>query len=739
MAENHHSDREPPLGRFGPGVAQAPRWLVAAALFALVPIFYWKLAIFRSATWLAGNDQAYQVLPWLEMQAREWHAGRIPLWDPYHWLGQPLLAQAQPAVAMPLNWLLSFLPFQQEWLCIRWLHWYFIALHWIGAAGAYRLARSLGCRREAALFGALCFSLSGWFAQALRPQMAASAMWAPFLLRHLLESLRGRDPSRSAVLGGFFLGLCWLGGHHQIPIFLSVACLLLWLGELRRRWRPAVLFLLMAGATSALQMLPALEYGRLAVRWVGAGDPVAWSDKIPYRIHAAYSLSRASLFAIVWPRFQEQLDPFLGATALVLALAGAFALRRDASIRRLAFLAGLGAALSLGPAGGIHRVFYALVPHFDKARSPSAAIFLFGLAASALAAAGLHVLLVQPRRWPAVAALACAAWAGAGSLARALQGGGGSLPPGALLAGVIFASAAAACLLSCLQWRLATSWIAVCFVALLLAEIYPVSTYTFAPLNEPAHTAALASLDQHRDVAAFLKRQPGYFRVDVDDSAVPYNFGDWHGLAQAKGYLASLTTNVYRHELHTSWAQHLFGVRFRVARAPSESHNRVVFQGAGGLKVFATDNVLPRAFIVHEVYQLTDRRQAAGELYTIGGETGRRAFVPAAPPALDRCAGADSAWIVSYQPGRVLVRARAACRGMLVLTDTWYPGWRARVDGRRAAIYEAYAVVRGVVVGPGEHTVEFRFRPASVYAGAALSLLGLAAAVLSAWPVRLHW
>ena len=67
------------------------------------------------------------------------------------------------------------------------------------------------------------------------------------------------------------------------------------------------------------------------------------------------------------------------------------------------------------------------------------------------------------------------------------------------------------------------------------------------------------------------------------------------------------------------------------------------------------------------------------------------------------------------------------CTGMVILADSYYPGWQATVDGRSAPIWEAYGAIRGVVVPAGDHQVEFRFRPGSVYLGAGLFLLGLLA------------
>ena len=74
------------------------------------------------------------------------------------------------------------------------------------------------------------------------------------------------------------------------------------------------------------------------------------------------------------------------------------------------------------------------------------------------------------------------------------------------------------------------------------------------------------------------------------------------------------------------------------------------------------------------------------------------------------------------------VRAYAA-NGMplKVAGDSYYPGWRARVDGARRPVQELDAV-RAVRAGAGRHVIEFRYRPASVYWGFGLTLLGFSMA-----------
>ncbi|MBV9126242.1 MAG: YfhO family protein, partial [Planctomycetes bacterium] len=81
-----------------------------------------------------------------------------------------------------------------------------------------------------------------------------------------------------------------------------------------------------------------------------------------------------------------------------------------------------------------------------------------------------------------------------------------------------------------------------------------------------------------------------------------------------------------------------------------------------------------------------------------------------------------------YKPDHVAVQARAPGGGFLVLGDSFYPGWKATVDGQPARMYLTDYVLRGVLVPPGDHLVEFRFRPAMFYLGLCLS--GLSAVLL---------
>ncbi len=85
------------------------------------------------------------------------------------------------------------------------------------------------------------------------------------------------------------------------------------------------------------------------------------------------------------------------------------------------------------------------------------------------------------------------------------------------------------------------------------------------------------------------------------------------------------------------------------------------------------------------------------------------------------------ATIVQYTPNLVLIEAMTERPSVLVLADTYFPGWEATVDGGPALVLPANALLRGVPLpAPGKHRVEFRFRPRSVVIGGVISLGSLA-------------
>ena len=101
----------------------------------------------------------------------------------------------------------------------------------------------------------------------------------------LLRSLRGRTPLKSAAWAGVVLGVSWLCGHHEPAFILTLAVIGTGAAALVQSadrkavaLRLAVLFGVMA-LVSAVQVLPAMEYGKQAKRWTATGA-LTWKMKV---------------------------------------------------------------------------------------------------------------------------------------------------------------------------------------------------------------------------------------------------------------------------------------------------------------------------------------------------------------------------------------------------------------------------------------------------------------------------
>ena len=704
---------------------------IAALLFLAVAGYYWKLTLTRQFEWMNGNDLAEQVLPWFTLQAREWHAGRFPLWDPYLWTGQTLFGQAQPGAAYPLNWILFLLPLENGHIAGWALAWYYVAIHLMAAGFCYLFCRSLGRSRTACLAAGLIFSLSGFLGNTPWPAMMNGAVWIPLVFLFQLRASRGARPAANAALSGMFLGIAFLSGHHQIPMFTAVAWIGVWIYLLARNRRllpAAAAALLFAALSGAMQTLPAYEYGRLAKRWVRAPEPVTWSQPVPYSVHAYYDLKAFSLFGIVFPGVHAHFDPFLGVVAFSLALFAVTALWRDARVRLLAALALAVVLYALGHNSVFQGALYGIIPELDKARSPSAAMVLFQFAAAALAAFGIDELAAS---WSARGT-----WilAGFGALTLAIAEAmifGNKLTFPAddrIILTAVIALAAAALFAAWRRQALTGTQARVLLVLLLLLELGNTGQYNLADRSDRDQMQWLDKIKGNGDIAGYLRKQPGFQRAEVAQGAFAPNWGVLHGVEMHGGMGASVPVNVLESEFFGLTGRRMYGVAYTIAATPQPDAGDEVFAGAGGMKVYRRD-AFPRAWAVHELVRVPNTAEGNILVSQDPGSFRRKAHMEGAPPHVESCAAPDTVQLIEHAPDRLAIRAEMACDGMVVLSDAFYPGWRARVDHRPAEIHQVNGAMRGVAVPRGRHTVTMRYRPVSVYLGAALTLLGILGAL----------
>lgn len=697
-------------------------------LLALIAGFYWKLTLTRQYDWGWGPDFATQVLPWFHVQARQWHNGEFPLWDPYLWGGQPLLGQAQPGSAYPLNWLLFLLPLDGSGaIKPGFLQGYFIAIHYMGALFCYWLCRDLGRSRAASVFAGLAFSLTGFLGTRNWPQMINGCVWAPLTLLFALRAIRSDGAAlRQAAFGGAALGMAWLSGHHQIPLYTSIAMAAVWLDACirhRARVRAAAVFFVFTGLVGALQILPAQEYGKLAKRWAGVPEGLAWNHAVPYPVHEEYSLSPKSIAGLATNLPERTLDPYMGVAFVTLAPLGIALAWGSPQVRLFACLAGGAWIYALGGFTFAHGLFYLFVPIAEKARTPAVALHLFHLAAAVLAAFGLDALRKAPARSRALRRATIALVALGAILAIDIHLRPPDLDPRFGLS-VVAAWLTAACL----RWRHARP----AFIAILLIEASANTGALIAPRSDKGRTEWIDRMRDNRDIARFLKSQPEPFRVTVLDRRFEENWGAWHGIEMRHGYLASMTSNMADWP-HGDNGNRIFNTKFAIGTEPRGFHRIPVFRGASGLTVFADADALPRAWAVHRVERLADIRALHVAMHERHADFRHTAFFPnRQPPRLPACDGTSTVEVIRYSASSIRVRARMNCDGLVVIAMTNFPGWSATIGGRATPIVETNGVMPALMVAAGEHEIEIRYRPRSVAIGAVLTAIGWVATLILA-------
>jgi Bacterial membrane protein YfhO len=709
-----------------------------AVLFLITIGVFWKLVLTNQYTWLDNPDIVNQILPWYQFQATEWHQGRFPLWDPHHWGGQSLIGQGQPGAAYPFNWILFLLPLRDGRIPFSHLNWYFVLIHYMGALFCYWLCRDLKRSRTASVIAGAAFGLSGYFNAIGWPQMLNGAVWAPLVFLFFLRAMRGESPVASAALSGAALGFSLLSGHHQIPIFISLAIgaawIYYWIAPAMPRRKMAglaVLFAVFVVLTSGLQVLPLYEYGKVSLRWVNAPEPVGWEDKVPYFVHRDYSLGPLSIAGVVIPGIHAGLDPFIGIVTVSLAFLGVAAAWREPMVRFFGAIAIGGLVFSLGGNAVFHGVIYSIIPMIEKARSPAQAILIFQLGVTVLAAYGLDAYRLQAPDWIwarrvvwALAGIGATLFIGILALTWALPNRGFAQDPS------IRTSLAALLLAALLQaWR--RDWLSLRAAGVLLTllmcfEISAVTGSLFRDLRQPGYF--VDRMEETSDIANFLRRQPPPARVELDRNLIAFNWGDWFGIDAFAGY-CGVTRNVIEPYGEPAFTG-LFAINYYIGPKPARDGQVEIFQGGGGLKVYRDPNLRPRVWAVHEALQISGPKAVTAALISLDFDPGRRTFLLTPAPQLETCGRPDQVRIVDRNPDRLVIEADLGCRGMVIAGETYDPGWHATVDGRPARIYEAYSALRGVVVDAGRHRVEMRYRPRSVFLGAVMTAIGIAGAIV---------
>lgn len=696
-------------------------------------------------------DLAAQVYPWRVFAKHSLAAGELPLWNPHVLLGVPFVAGAQTAVFYPPHLLYHLLPAPTAWAVLQPLR---MVLAVIFAAA---LARSLGASALGGAATGIAFASCGFMVAWQGWAHVDSAVWIPAAMLATQCLHRRSDGPRVALLAAT-LAMAVLGGHPEAAVYAALGALAMAAQRLAfphadaaPRPRFAAAFVLSAGLgglLAAIQILPTLEWLPSLVR---PADAFVWPTMPLERAFAFLSRDAASNPNPAGFDVPEG-AVYVGILSLLLAPLALLQLRKvDAFFAVLWLAVGLQLAYGFGPA---YRL--ALLVPLLRTMPHDRAIVLVDLALALLAGLGLSELERRSARAGRPALAIAALGVIATSLAllhlalsldaapRAMAGTNGLFSTAAILI------ASCGLLAARLLGPLSGGRFAIAAMLLLAADLVGYS-FGHVPFFRAEQVYPEPPL-----VEKLREAEPLYRVVSLDNTAPPNMemvfalhtpAGQDYVMRGVSRVVGAFTGDespflpaAFRAELVTARPGRLLdllGVKRLVATTYNESASilgaqperfRLVHQEAE-IRVFENRNALPRAFLVPR----------SG----IRIETGEPAWATLLSPAFDPAAAVLLPSLPRFPPddaptpenrvarfvsrvNTLRIEVEAAAAAVLVLTDTHYPGWRARLDGRDVLIEQADLVFRGVAIPAGRHSVSFDYEPASFRTGALLSIAGLA-------------
>lgn len=727
-----------------------------------------------------------QFYPWRSFAFDELRAGRLPAWNPYVGAGAPLLANYQTAVFYPPNWFHLLLPHAYAMSMIALLHvlWAGIGMwQFTGALKLENFGRGVSMLSYAlggyliARFGSFPTASAGawipwifWLVhRAITRQRREDVGWLG--LAFGLQLLAGHAQTTWYGCVGVGLYALWLVGWHlrAVPLRRRAAALL-------RTGAGIALGVLVA----TVQLIPTAEY--LAESQRSGGLDYASATNLSYNIFRLVTLFSPHFYgtptdgSYITKGIYFEDAAYIGYTSIILALIAVAALVRLrhalADQPRLTtvpfwttlFLASL--LVATGRYGPIFHTLYTFVPTFDAFREPVRWLILVVFSLSMLA--GIGVSYWERGQWVAFWSRLAAAGGGAMSLMALgfLEFGQPDNQNLEVLAqGIIVLGAWTACtaLLTLVRPDPATGtsrpvWQAAVLLFITIDLVWagsgmnptvPPEYYDPASVVQP--DGRLYWFEDYRDAMTFgaddtdpptWGSPTGYFNVS------DYRIARDHWQDARASLLPNLNMldrvpalNNNDPFLPATYDQYIDLVEDLIAdagpllRAAGVSRTYGIQPDGWDASTSATGELVaespasttPFAWLVSDATWLVSEAALEDALRDPAWDPAQTVFLDGAdqqvtPPAT---AASGEITLLEERPGFTRYRVETDAAAYLVISQTWYPGWSATLDGQATRLYRANLAFQAVAVPPGESEVVLRYDLRRFELAASITGLGL--------------
>lgn len=683
-----------------------------------------------------GGDVFVQFYAWRQFAANHLLAGEFPFWNPHIFGGIPFFGGMQSALLYPLNALFLILP---TGVAINWS----IGLHlWLmGLFTTLWLRHGLKLSHIAAGMGGVMMMFSGPFFMHIHGGQLTNLsvmVWVPLLLLAVDRWFAGGG-TRWLALGAITVVMQIFAGHPQylyytgITVLLYGAMYLLHNRENRLRNASAIFIIYLTGALlGAVQLLTGFEAAMSSVRGEGISTEFASEGSFPpayiVTLIAPHLLDLADDKAWLW-----ETTLFFGVIGLCLTIIGA-RYRTEARAKGFVILIALLMVLALGRYTLLFPLLVKYLPGFDLFRGTTKFAFFAILFSVALASLGIDRLsyadrgeckqfvppMVLAAIGLAIALLALFAMSN-GSTGNALLAhpdGGKTLSADLLIAVALLTLGALLLWVHHRGYRHALALLLV----LLALELY-MDAATHLPRfkeSEILQHPIVEWMRAHPDDGRVLNLD---YRNAVMVSGGYELWGNDPGISKRWAEFVAATQGVSPPENQNIYFSRLAP---QLAMARLQWHLRATADGVNAIGTGSEP--FPRALLFHSVE--TASQGALLKRLTDPAFDFRRTLLVEEPlTTIMEPSGPESITLLSSSINALELRAVTTAPAVLLITDAYDKGWNAtsleRDKPHDYRIIPANHTLIGIPLEAGDHHIRLEYRPRTLYAGMALSCLGL--------------
>ncbi len=731
--------------------------------FVGLALIYFCEPLVLGCDYLIG-DTAKFLYPVRFFFAQSIRNGDFPLWLPHLFGGIPYLADPSHAVFYPPTWL--FVLYLGPGII-----WLSLILHLgLAGAGTALLAReATGASSFACVCAGTIYSFGGYFCFHMGHHMhIMTCAWTPFVFWAAVRWLKSQSKCRFAALSLLYF-VQFLPGALENSIYMSLGLVFLaFMHTVSRRQeglcaiKPAAGMggaLLLGGLLAAFQLLPSYEMLKYSVRAGGIAWESAGQNSIP---------PWKPLVELLMPNFwgyygatgnrlggipASELAGYVGFTSVALACFYGWRERGRSDVKFWIWLTIGTLVLSFGKFTPIYRLLY--LSGLQSVRNPARFIYLTNLGIAVLAAGGIQICMQASRLGGRHRGFALGAL-GTGCLAAIVfsvfsEQGFIRL----VLTDLAFTLISIASLyLSRVHEKMETAglrpfpWRK---VFLFLSIFFPLLVLTreseFANLNRPDTERLL----HQRQFASSVRKGLGYqWRVHSHhclDLRVSKNLE--YDLKDISGWEGSLSPSAHYYELVSKLRespesqkpsrriQDLLCARFILDNGKLENMEETLATEVGPFRAFLNPHSVPRAYIAHQ-FEVVEDETALRRMAGPDWNPRMKVLLDALPEFAGSAGAAAEDRVEFVEDGNDVLQVKVSTNapGLFVLHDSFYPGWRAFVNGQPVSILRANYMFRAVALAPGAHVIRFEFRPEIVDAGMALSGASLLVLLMVCLPRR---